>query len=336
MPGAPWRSDRGGRDDLASSGRAHHDIGRGAREGDEAEARENAVVNKSDLDKEVAHLQKISKKQGATLSSLKVDLAAAEQMKGQLSKEVSKLKNRKIDVRSSDLFQEMESLNVTLREKIVQIESERQRLAKSEKKLLQRDERFEDDIDHEKNLRQKAETDIADARARELEYQELIERLMAQVPQLEAQIMELTEKYDETQRRLYDREEDLLALKSELEKREHRLIKAERVAEVLESAREDVLHDSDKEKLDMHYNMAAVYAREGKYEAAEQEYLHALRLNPTDADVHYNLGILYDDELKSSTKAAVHYRRYLKLNPHGPDADQVRNWLMKLEMKKKR
>ncbi len=304
---------------------------------DELAALEKAqwLKDKSDLDSEIAYLQKTGEAQGVTLSKLKSDLAEAEQMKGRLSGEVNKLKNRKIDVRSSDLFQEMESVNIKLREKIVQIESERQRLSKSEKNLLKRDGRFDDEIDHEKNLRQKAESDIADARAREVEYQELIERLMAQVPQLEAQITELTDKYAETRSRLSDREEDLLAMKAELEKREHRLIKAERVAEVLESAREDVLHASDKEKLDMHYNMAAVYAREGKYDAAEQEYLHALRLNPTDADVHYNLGILYEDELKSSTKAIVHYRRYLKLNPHGPDADKVRNWLMKLEMKKK-
>jgi len=291
---------------------------------------------KGDFEDEIAHLQKSTKDQVTTVNKLKADLAKAEQTKEQLSKEVNKLQNRKIDVRSSDLFQEMEEVNVKLREKIVQIESERQRLAKSEKKLLKRDDRFDDEIGHEKNLRQKAETELSEARAREIEYQELIERLMAQVPQLEAQIAELSDKLAETNERLLDREEDLLAIKAELEKREHRLIKAERVAEVLENAREDVLHASDKEKLDMHYNMAAVYAREGKYEAAEQEYLRALQLNPTDADVHYNLGILYDDELKSPAKAIVHYRRYLKLSPHGPDADQVRNWLMKLEMKKKR
>jgi tetratricopeptide (TPR) repeat protein len=226
-------------------------------------------------------------------------------------------------------------MNVTLREKIMQIESERQRLAKSVKKMEKRDERFDDDINHEKDMRKKFERELADSRAKELEYQELIERLMAQVPELESQITELSEKAAKTQNLLTEREEDLRAMKAELEKREHRLIKAERVANVLEVARQDIIHESDKEKLDMYYNLAAVYAREGKYEEAEQQYLHALRINPMDADVHYNLGILYDDELKSPEKAVSHYRRYLSLNPHGPDADEVRNWLMKLEMGKK-
>jgi tetratricopeptide (TPR) repeat protein len=92
------------------------------------------------------------------------------------------------------------------------------------------------------------------------------------------------------------------------------------------------LRAGDREKLNMHYNMASVYAREGKFTEAENEYLQALRIDPTDADVHYNLGILYDDEMKQSEKAMVHYRRYLQLNPHGLDADRVRTWLRKLEM----
>ncbi len=291
---------------------------------------------KDDLEVEVAALQKASERQVSMVSSLKADLAESEQAKTKLANEVKALKGRKADVRSSDLFQEMEKVNVTLREKLVQVESERQRFSRSVKKLEKRDEQFDSEIGHEKDLRQKAETELADTRSREIEYQELIERLTTQVPQLERRVSELESAKTKLEQDLTDRQEDLQALKVELNKREHRLVKAERVAEVLENAREDVLHASDKEKLDMHYNMAAVYARENKPEEAEQEYLHALRLDPMDADVHYNLGILYDDELKSPAKAVVHYRRYLKLNPHGPDADQVRDWLMKLEMEMKR
>lgn len=291
---------------------------------------------KQNLEQEIALLEKQSKESASLIGELKADLTEAREARAQLADRVKQLQNRKIDVRQSDLFQEVEKVNVALREKVVQIENERQRLAKANKKLERRDARYDDEIEHEKELRRKAETELADARAREAEYKELIERLMAQVPKLEKQVTELEDEMHRLEQELTDREEDLRAMKVELEKREHRLIKAERVAEVLESAREDVLHASDREKLDMHYNMAAVYAREGKFEQAEREYLRALRLDPTDADVHYNLGILYDDELNASTKAAVHYRRYLKLNPHGPDADQVRDWLMKLEMKKHR
>ncbi|MBT3191638.1 MAG: tetratricopeptide repeat protein [Verrucomicrobia bacterium] len=287
------------------------------------------------LEKRIAELQQASDEQSQMVSSLKADLAEAERMKAQLADEAKQLRNRKVDVRSTDLFKELERVNEVFRDKLKQIEGERQRLAKSVKKLEKRDGAYDDEIAHEQKMRQDADTALADARAREVEYQGLIERLTAQVPQLEKQLAAVEDGSRKLQQTLVDREEDLRALKIELEKREHRLIKAERVAEVLEGAREDILHASDKEKLDMHYNVAAVYAREGKFVEAEQEYLHALRLDPLDADVHYNLGILYDDELNSPVKAGVHYRRYLKLNPHGMEADQVRDWLMKLEMKMK-
>jgi tetratricopeptide (TPR) repeat protein len=136
--------------------------------------------------------------------------------------------------------------------------------------------------------------------------------------------------------RLLQREEEVASLQVELEKREHRLARAERVADVLEQTRSEVEQAQQMQRLNMHYNMASVYAREGRFAEAEYEYLQALRLDPSDADVHYNLGILYDDQLEQPEKALLHYRRYLQLNPHGEDADSVRNWVMRLEMREQR
>ena len=90
---------------------------------------------------------------------------------------------------------------------------------------------------------------------------------------------------------------------------------------------------NNSEKRDMHYNMAVVYAKEHRFKDAEIEYLKALRLDPTDAAVHYNLGILYDDELDEKLKASVHYRKYLRLAPHAPDVNDVRGWLLAIDMK---
>ena len=118
----------------------------------------------------------------------------------------------------------------------------------------------------------------------------------------------------------------------ELQKREQRLIKAERMTAVLEKARDDVAQVSERERRDMHYNMAVVYAKEGRLREAEGEYLRALQIDPNDPAVHYNLGILYDDELNDKGKAAMHYRKYLKLSPHGSDVDAVKSWLLKIEM----
>ncbi len=263
-------------------------------------------------------------------------LSQAQQNALELSTRVKELENRKNDVRESDLFKELEQINAMLREKMLEVEADRQRLAKLDEEAAKTQALQAKSI--ETHTARLAEMDqaLSEAQAREEEYKELIERLVPQVETLEQQVTALTQERQELTNRLLQRDQDLQGLKVELERREHRLAKAERVADVLEKARTEVLRAGDREKLNMHYNMASVYARDGKFLEAENEYLQALRIDPADADVHYNLGILYDDEMKQSEKAMVHYRRYLQLNPHGPDADRVRTWLMKLEMQAQR
>ncbi|MBI5150687.1 MAG: tetratricopeptide repeat protein, partial [Candidatus Omnitrophica bacterium] len=91
----------------------------------------------------------------------------------------------------------------------------------------------------------------------------------------------------------------------------------------------------DKQKLDMHFNLAVAYDKTGMYEAEEGEYLECLKIDPNDANVHYNLGILYDDKLNDNVKAVRHYRRYLDFFPAGEDAEQVKQWIVTAEQKQR-
>ncbi|MBI5415831.1 MAG: tetratricopeptide repeat protein [Candidatus Omnitrophica bacterium] len=91
----------------------------------------------------------------------------------------------------------------------------------------------------------------------------------------------------------------------------------------------------DKQKLDMHFNLAVAYDKTGLYGAEEREYLECLKLDPDDANVHYNLGILYDDKLNDGVKALKHYRRYLELRPSGEDVEQVKEWILTAEQKQR-
>jgi tetratricopeptide (TPR) repeat protein len=85
----------------------------------------------------------------------------------------------------------------------------------------------------------------------------------------------------------------------------------------------------------MHFNLAVAYDKTGLYGAEEREYLECLKLDPGDANVHYNLGILYDDKLNDGVKALKHYRRYLELRPSGEDAEQVKEWVLTAEQKQR-
>jgi hypothetical protein len=52
-----------------------------------------------------------------------------------------------------------------------------------------------------------------------------------------------------------------------------------------------------------------------------------LDLSPDDADIHYNLAIVYDDHLQDDAKAVFHYSRYLDLRPNAADAGLVAEWM---------
>ena len=93
-----------------------------------------------------------------------------------------------------------------------------------------------------------------------------------------------------------------------------------------------ILEANRREKVDMHYNVGCVFRSGGQYLKAEQEFLKALALAPDDADVHYNLGILYEENLKDMKKARSHYERYIELAPKEKDAAKVRQWLTEMGM----
>jgi chromosome segregation ATPase len=254
--------------------------------------------------------------------------------RGRMVRELEALRNRKVDVRDSDLYKQLEKANLTLRSKVVELEELRKRNEDEIGKLGGRLEGAERSAEASERRMRGLQADLSDVGAREKEYKQLIEKMMVRVPDLEAAVAELEQQVAERERDISERESRIGALETALEERDHRLRRAERVAEVLEEHKREVLHVNDVEKRDMHYNMAMVYAQEGRAAEAEVEYLSALELDPTHTDIHFNLAILYEEQLKRREKAAIHYRRYLKLAPHGDDSDSVRNWLLRLEMNK--
>ena len=80
-----------------------------------------------------------------------------------------------------------------------------------------------------------------------------------------------------------------------------------------------------------HYNMGCVYKASRQYTRAQSEFMKALQIKEDDAAVHYNLGILYDDDLDMADNAGVHYRRFLELATDDGDIHQVQEWLALLD-----
>lgn len=88
---------------------------------------------------------------------------------------------------------------------------------------------------------------------------------------------------------------------------------------------------TDKQRLDMHFNLAVAYDKTGLYKQEEQEYLECLTIDPLDANVHYNLAVLYDDKLNDDAKAVEHYKKYMELRPAAEDIEKVKQWLFYAE-----
>lgn len=127
----------------------------------------------------------------------------------------------------------------------------------------------------------------------------------------------------------------LTSEKTALEVRLARIEAPAGVSPAAQARRKGVLSPANKQKLDMHFNLAVAYDKTKMYKAEEREYLECLRLDPNDANVHYNLGILYDDKLKDDAKAIKHYQKYLRLRPMGEDSEQVKEWIMHAEQQQR-
>ena len=99
----------------------------------------------------------------------------------------------------------------------------------------------------------------------------------------------------------------------------------------LKSQLRDLKAQLRAEKAKVYYNLGLSYDESGMYKKALAEYRKALKITPNDPDIHYNLGVLYDDHIKNKKKAIYHYKMYLKLAPHAKDASQVAYWIKEAE-----
>ena len=73
---------------------------------------------------------------------------------------------------------------------------------------------------------------------------------------------------------------------------------------------------------------------QGDFERAVNLYEAALDDSESSrkAEVHYRLGLIYDDKLNDPVSALHHFKRYLALSPNGPHANDVKNSMKRDEI----
>ena len=73
-------------------------------------------------------------------------------------------------------------------------------------------------------------------------------------------------------------------------------------------------------------------AGEGKVTEAINLYEAALDGTPDSADIHYKLGLIYDDKLNDPLNALHHFKRFLALQPTGKRAEEVKTFMKRDEL----
>ena len=126
-------------------------------------------------------------------------------------------------------------------------------------------------------------------------------------------------------------EESLSAAQDALALEQQEVVRKDNEIARLTTSLSMVQDATQKERLTLAYNIGCIYKAGRQYTRAEAEFLKALEIAPDDAGTHYNLGILYDDNLGDATKAIHHYKRFLELAPEDQDAPNVVEWMSALQ-----
>ena len=87
--------------------------------------------------------------------------------------------------------------------------------------------------------------------------------------------------------------------------------------------------DVNHRALEAYNQLGMLYRRQGHLDEAQFIYEEALRLEPDNSNIHWNLAILYDRYLTNPRQALQHYQRYQQLT--GSDDPQLQAWIARLD-----
>jgi len=317
-----------------------------------ASAKEEAPVKdeSAEIKKKMDELMAIAQKLEASRQKLSEEILAAAKAKGSQEEEIKALENEGA-LKTKDLKSRSEDLGKG--KKAAQVKMEKlKRKALSAKLKVQtasvRVKKLDGDIKKAAQEKRRAEKTLME-KMNELKvrisvlldtpgkddlpgesYKETpVKKGAPRGEELSAKLDRIFEVMKNENNRLMAEKKDM---QTRLERAEKTAATARRKAEEAAKTPEELKVKFNRERLDMHFNLAVVYEKNGLWHDAEREYLKCLRIDPKDSGVHYNLGILYDDKLNRNNKAMQHYYKFLSLRPMGETAERVRDWITKLEL----
>ncbi|MGB5178947.1 MAG: tetratricopeptide repeat protein [Gammaproteobacteria bacterium] len=87
--------------------------------------------------------------------------------------------------------------------------------------------------------------------------------------------------------------------------------------------------DTNSRNIEAYNQLGMLYRRHGRLDEAQFIYEEALRRDPDNTNIHWNLGILYDRYLPNPRQALQHYQRYRQIT--ASDDPRLLAWIADLE-----
>ena len=260
---------------------------------------------------------------------LETELAAAKKRAEERAAAVAEAKPAApsgTPVEGSDLYRKLEKENAELRGQMARLQEAEQELARAKVQMEGKGVQLEGDVGRMSGEKAELAASVSElGRAREQDRKDMV-TLARVAKRYQTEAERLKVNLSRAEERLQKAESDLKALSG--------VVRNEGLGSLPSSmqGKFGMAAADAQQKRDALYNKGIALAKEGRYARAEKAYLLALQLDPQDAAVHYNLGVLYETHLKSPRNALDQYRAYVRLNPHAADADIVRGWIVELEM----
>ncbi len=90
----------------------------------------------------------------------------------------------------------------------------------------------------------------------------------------------------------------------------------------------------DPKNVDVMVDMGTCYKNIGKPDRAAEEFRKAIKINPGHLYAHRNLGVVLANDIGDKKQAIKEFEEYLRLSPNTPDAQRIRQEVVRLKASK--
>ena len=157
-------------------------------------------------------------------------------------------------------------------------------------------------------------------------------KIQAKVDATQEELARALEKNKELQKVL-----DSAILEEERDEYRSLILQAQESADHALAKLSETENENEKMKVELeeiYLQVGNAMYEEKNYEGAIKQYKRVIEINPSNANAHHNLAVIYDFYKNEHSLAIDHYEKFLKLSPADETANQIRERILDIELVK--